>query len=73
MGAGVRARLGPAERETLEQFRLAFLHVPLAWVHALPQPKDGAAILWALGQIPPSERLSTLALDLDWPPPPPRR
>ncbi len=65
--AGVRARLGPAERETLEQLKLAFLHVPLAWVYTLPQPKDGAAVLWTLGQIPSSERLSALALDLDWP------
>jgi len=64
--AGVRARLGPAERETLEQLKIA-LHLPFAWVYSLPQPKDGAAVLWALGQIPPAERLSVLALDLDWP------
>jgi DNA-binding transcriptional ArsR family regulator len=64
--AGVRARLAPAERETLEQFKFV-LHVPLVWVYTLPQPKDGAAVLWALGQIPPAQRLSVLAFDLDWP------
>ncbi|MCC7355091.1 MAG: winged helix-turn-helix transcriptional regulator [Anaerolineae bacterium] len=59
--AGVRARLPAAERETLEQGQLLH-HAPLHWVHALPAPKDGATVLWVLGQVPPAKRLPLLAL-----------
>jgi DNA-binding transcriptional ArsR family regulator len=59
--AGVRARLPIAERELLEQSRLLF-RIPVHWVYNLPEPKDGATALWALGQIPPGERLPALAL-----------
>ncbi len=58
--AGVRARLASAEREILEQSRLLF-HVPIRWVHTLPAPKDVLTVLWALGQVPPAERLPLLA------------
>ena len=64
--AGVRARLPAAERETLEQSQL-LVHVPLHWVYTLPEPKDGNAVLWTLGQIPPVERLPVLAVAPDWP------
>lgn len=62
---GVRARLPTAEREILEQ--TMFLAWPLYWIHALPEPKDGATVLRALEQIPPAERLPTLALTPDAP------
>ena len=64
--AGVRARLPAAERETLEQSQL-LVHTPLHWLYALPEPKDGNAVLWTLGQVPPAERLPVLALAPDWP------
>jgi len=65
--AGVRARLPAAERETLEQSQLLF-EVPDHWIHALPDPKDGITVLWALGQVPPAERLPVLVQSSDWPP-----
>jgi len=65
--AGVRARLCASEREVLEQVQ-SLGHLPFHWVYALPEPKDGATVLWALGQISPAERLPALALAPDWPP-----
>jgi DNA-binding transcriptional ArsR family regulator len=62
--AGVRARLPVAEREILEQSQLLFF-VPLHWIYTLPDPKDAAAVLWSLRQIPPAERLPDLALAPD--------
>jgi DNA-binding transcriptional ArsR family regulator len=62
--AGVRARLPAAERDLLEQSHL-LIHIPLHWIHTLPEPKDGAAVLWTLGQMPPAERLPTMALSPD--------
>jgi DNA-binding transcriptional ArsR family regulator len=59
--AGVRARLPSAARETLEQSQLS-CGVPFHWIHTLPKPKDGASVLWALGQLAPEERLPLLAL-----------
>lgn len=59
--AGVRARLSSTERETLEQSQFLW-HLPLHWIYTLPQPKDGMAVLWALGQVPPAERLPLLVL-----------
>jgi DNA-binding transcriptional ArsR family regulator len=58
---GVRARLPATVREALEK-DLHKVAWPLAWVHTLPEPKDGATVLRALEQIPPAERLPTLAL-----------
>jgi DNA-binding transcriptional ArsR family regulator len=59
--AGVRARLPAAEREILEESQI-LVHIPFGWIYALPEPKDGAAVLWTLGQIAPAERLSALSL-----------
>jgi DNA-binding transcriptional ArsR family regulator len=64
--AGVRARLPAAERETLEQSRPLW-HVPVHWIYTLPDPKDGAAVLWALGRVPAAERLPLLALSPEVP------
>ena len=60
--AGVRARLPAAQRQVLEQ-SLLLIHAPLAWIYALPAPKDGGAALWALRQISPEKRLATLVLE----------
>jgi len=57
--AGVRARLSTAQREILEESRSLFV-MPLHWIHSLPDPKDALTVLWALGQIPPAERLPLL-------------
>lgn len=65
--AGVRARLPPAERETLEEGRPLW-SPPFQWTYSLPQPKDGAAALWALEQLPPAERLPALSCCPDKPP-----
>jgi DNA-binding transcriptional ArsR family regulator len=65
--AGVRARVPAEERETLEQSQ-SLTKVPFHWVYALPEPKNGAAVLWALGQLRPVERLPVLALAPEWPP-----
>jgi DNA-binding transcriptional ArsR family regulator len=62
--AGMRARLPADAREMLEQTR-TLGHVPLHWIYALPHPKDGAAVLWSLGQIPPADRLAALTLPPD--------
>lgn len=58
--AGVRSRVPTEERSVLED-SLKLIYVPLAWIHTLPDPKDGTTALWSLGQVPPSERLPTLA------------
>jgi DNA-binding transcriptional ArsR family regulator len=60
--AGVRARLPPAEREILEQAHSFFFGPPFHWVHSLPEPKDGATVLWVLGRTQPAERLPNLML-----------
>ncbi len=59
--AGVRARLPPHDRETLEQSQVLG-KVPFHWIYSLPEPKDGASVLWALDRLPPAERLPALAL-----------
>jgi DNA-binding transcriptional ArsR family regulator len=51
--------LPAAERELLEQSRV-LIYVPFEWIYALPEPKDGSAVLWTLGQIPAAERLPAL-------------
>jgi len=58
--AGVRSRVPAGERGLLED-SLKLVYVPLTWIHSLPEPKDAASALWALSQVPPAERLSTLA------------
>jgi DNA-binding transcriptional ArsR family regulator len=66
---GVRARLPATARETLEQ-TLHQLAWPLAWIHALPEPKDGVTLLQELDKVLPVERISILALnpemDANW-------
>jgi DNA-binding transcriptional ArsR family regulator len=64
--AGVRARLPGAERDMLEQGRMLF-HIPFHWLYSLPEPKDGATVLWSLGQVPPVERLPLLTFSPDIP------
>ena len=59
--AGVRSRLSPEDRETLEQAEAVIL-IPLFWLQALQEPKDCATVLWALHQIPAKERLAVLGL-----------
>jgi DNA-binding transcriptional ArsR family regulator len=60
--AGVRSRIPTPQRSILEDAQELFFYNPLVWVSSLPEPKDAATILWALDQIPPAERLHTLAL-----------
>jgi DNA-binding transcriptional ArsR family regulator len=62
--AGVRARLPAAAREMLEQSHL-LIDVPVHWIHTLPQPKDALGVLWALGQVPPADRLLLLTHPLE--------
>ncbi|MBN1148963.1 MAG: winged helix-turn-helix transcriptional regulator [Anaerolineales bacterium] len=59
--AGVRSRLSTEERKILEEAGKV-IHVPYHWIYNLPEPKDGAAVLWALRQLPAEERLPQLAL-----------
>ncbi|MGD8791046.1 MAG: metalloregulator ArsR/SmtB family transcription factor [Anaerolineae bacterium] len=59
--AGVRARLPETARDTLEQ-SLCLGYVPFHWIYSLPDPKDTTAVLWALGRIPPAERLPRLMI-----------
>jgi DNA-binding transcriptional ArsR family regulator len=60
--AGVRSRIPAEERKILESAELV-LHVPVTWIHSLPSPKDGATVLWALGQLSPAERLPAMWLN----------
>jgi DNA-binding transcriptional ArsR family regulator len=59
--AGVRSRLTTSQRTILEEAQALLFSSPNAWVANLPQPKDAAAVLWALGQIKPAAILFTLA------------
>jgi DNA-binding transcriptional ArsR family regulator len=61
--AGVRSRIPPAERKFLEE-TFHFLFIPMHWISRLPEPKDSAAVLWALRTIPPQERLASIILSL---------
>ncbi len=58
--AGVRSRLPPEDRKTLEEADLA-LHAPIIWIYNLPAPKDAASALWALRQVPAGQRLAVLS------------
>jgi DNA-binding transcriptional ArsR family regulator len=64
--AGVRSRLPEEERKFIEE-AVTFLHYPLTWIYALPQPKDGETAIWSLGQIPSNARLPNLDLSGDTP------
>lgn len=57
--AGVRSRL-PAEEREFFQRNSSFLW-PLDFLHELPLPKDGAALLAALAALPERERLPAMA------------
>lgn len=57
--AGVRSRLDPEDRKTLEEAQ-EVMGVPLGWIYSNPELRDGASILWALRQMPPSSRLYNL-------------
>jgi DNA-binding transcriptional ArsR family regulator len=57
--AGVRSRVPLEHRTILEQVQV-FVFVPRGWIFNLPAPKDGAAVLWFLGKLPPEERLLAL-------------
>jgi DNA-binding transcriptional ArsR family regulator/DNA-binding transcriptional MerR regulator len=58
--AGVRSRVPASLRGVLED-SLKLIYVPLNWIHLLPEPKDSAAVLWALRQLAPEERLPALS------------
>jgi DNA-binding transcriptional ArsR family regulator len=60
--AGVRSRFPPDERRLLEEMH-GIIWVPMEWIHNLPEPKDAASAIWALRQLPPSERLPVLTLN----------
>lgn len=55
--AGVRARLGPDDRQTLEQVKY-LLQPDLRFLYDLPEPKDGNAALWTLSRLTPEERIN---------------
>ncbi|MBC8508049.1 MAG: winged helix-turn-helix transcriptional regulator [Anaerolineales bacterium] len=58
--AGVRSRLPVEDREILEQVQTV-VHFPFSWVYALQGTKDSAAVIWALRQMDPEERIPALA------------
>jgi DNA-binding transcriptional ArsR family regulator len=64
--AGVRSRLPAEHRDFLEETHDLFWN-PLFWIYNLPAPKDAAAALWSLSQIPPAERLPALSLEPEVP------
>ena len=57
--AGVRSRLPNKLREALELSN-AILHIPMHWLHTLPEPKNASVVLQGLAAIPPAERLPIL-------------
>jgi DNA-binding transcriptional ArsR family regulator len=66
--AGMRSRLPAEARETLEQLhRLKFAILPFHWVHKLPAPKDSQAVLKALADLAPEDRLPEFGKDPEMP------
>jgi DNA-binding transcriptional ArsR family regulator len=57
--AGVRSRLPMSLRDVLEHSQ-DFLDVPLPWLSSLHEPKDSQAVLTALAELPPEDRLPAL-------------
>lgn len=57
--AGVRSRIPAAERKLLEDI-YPITGVPMKWINNLPAPKDAISALWALKQIPASQRMIKL-------------
>jgi DNA-binding transcriptional ArsR family regulator len=66
--AGVRSRLTADQRTIIEDAQDLFFNTPFGWLSHLPEPKDSATALWKLGQIPPPNRLPTLAFHANEPP-----
>jgi len=66
--AGMRSRLPAEARETLEQLhQLKFCMLPFHWVHRLPAPKDSQAVLKALADLAPEDRLPEFGKDPEIP------
>jgi hypothetical protein len=65
--AGMRSRLPPEERETLEQFS-KMQTLPFHLIYRLPAPKDAQAMLKALSEVAPEARLPALWADPEVPP-----
>jgi len=57
--AGVRSRIPAVERKLLEDL-YSVIGVPMNWINSLPAPKDAISALWALKQIPASQRMIKL-------------
>ena len=57
--AGVRSRIPAVERKLLEDV-YSVTGVPMNWINSLPAPKDAISALWALKQIPASQRMIKL-------------
>jgi DNA-binding transcriptional ArsR family regulator len=57
--AGVRSRMPIPLRDVLEESQ-KFIHVPLAFIHDLPEPKNAVAALAVLKSLPAQERLPAL-------------
>jgi DNA-binding transcriptional ArsR family regulator len=57
--AGVRSRLDPDARKTLEEAQ-GVMGVPLGWIYSNTEVRDSASILWTLRQMPPASRLYNL-------------
>jgi DNA-binding transcriptional ArsR family regulator len=57
--AGVRSRLPTHLRDALERTQRV-IYVPLAWLYALPEPKNASTALDALNNLPADERLAAL-------------
>jgi DNA-binding transcriptional ArsR family regulator len=63
--AGVRSRLTPSQRSTLDEAQNLFFNSPIAWVSGLPEPRDAETVLTILEEIEPADRLTTLAYHAD--------
>jgi DNA-binding transcriptional ArsR family regulator len=64
--AGVRSRLSPQDRETLEVAK-EVVYFPLQWIYSLPEPKDANTALRLMENLAPSERLASLTLSHETP------
>lgn len=60
--AGVRSRLPPRDRETLELSSSFFMEPPCTWISALHHPCHARAVLEAMEGLPPADRLGALYL-----------
>ena len=65
--AGVRSRLPADERKLLEDAAHLLYLTNLPWIHALPEPRDGATAIWTLARLAPEERLPALMQPYDAP------